>query len=54
MVKIPPDGLRIKQADLEKKAAKKLLKATKFIKLNKEHDKNGKHRFKRSFNKSAM
>ena len=46
-------GLRIKQSDLENKAAKKKTEGDhKFIKLNKEHDKKGKHRFKRSDNKS--
>lgn len=46
-------GLRIKKADMEKKAAKRNGEGDhKFIKLNKEHDKNGKHRFKRSDNKS--
>ena len=46
-------GLRIKQADMEKKAAKiKVEGDHKFIKLNKQHDKNGKHRFNRSDNKS--
>jgi len=46
-------GLRIKQSDLENKAAKKKTEGDhKSIKLNKEHDKNGKHRFKRSDNKS--
>ena len=46
-------GLRIKQADLEKKAAKKKTEGDhNFIKLNKKHDKKGKHRFNRSDNKS--
>ncbi len=46
-------GLRIKQADMEKKAAKRKGEGDhKFIKLNKEHDNKGKHRFKRSDNKS--
>ncbi len=46
-------GLRIKQADAENKAAKKKTEGDhKFIKLNKKHDKKGKHRFNRSDNKS--
>ena len=41
-------GLRIKQADLEKKAAKKKTEGDhNYIKLNKKHDKKGKHRFNR-------
>jgi hypothetical protein len=46
-------GLRIKQSDMEKKAAKRNTEGDhKFIKLNKKHDKKGKHRFNRSDNKS--
>ncbi len=46
-------GLRIKKADMEKKAAKRNGEGDhKFIKLNKEFDKKGKHRFNRSDNKS--
>ena len=46
-------GLRIKKADMEKKAAKRNGEGDhKIIKLNKEHDNKGKHRFKRSDNKS--
>ena len=46
-------GLRIKKADMDKKAAKRNGEGDhKFIKLNKEHDKKGKHRFNRSDNKS--
>ena len=46
-------GLRIKQADLKKKTAKKKTEGDhKCIKLNKEHDKKGQHRFKRSDNKN--
>ncbi len=46
-------GIRIKQADLERKAANRKAQGdNKFIKLNKENDKKGKHRFNRSDNKS--